>query len=96
MVHTLKRYLMLVTVGLTVAAVLDQLRRPEEARTWQGRVLGVPYDFRQPTLERFLNAWWNPDEPRLFLPRDFGIGWSINLHHLKTVLLEPARGNGDG
>jgi hypothetical protein len=80
-----------VTIALTVAAVLDQLRLPKAERTWHGRVFGVPYDFRRPTLERFLNAWWNPNEARMFTPRDFGVGWAINLHHTKLILFGPGK-----
>lgn len=39
----------------------------------------VPYDFRPPTLDRFRAAWWNPDDPRVFTPRDLGVGWAVNL-----------------
>ena len=65
---------------LAAAAVADQLRRPPEQRTWEGTVAGfVPYDFRMPTVERARSRWWNPDEPRLFVPQVFGVGWTINV-----------------
>ena len=36
-----------------VAAIYQELRKPPEARTWNGKVAGVvPYDFRIPTLDR--------------------------------------------
>jgi hypothetical protein len=60
--------------------VAQQLRRPAEDRTWQGKVLGlVPYDFRPPSFGRFVSRWFNPGDNRLFTEHAFGIGWSVNL-----------------
>jgi hypothetical protein len=47
-----------------------------------GRFLGIPYDWRRLTKARFKERWWNPDDPRLFTPKSFGWGWSINLARL--------------
>jgi hypothetical protein len=70
-------------IALGAVAVVEQLRRPSEERTWEGTVAGfVPYDFRVPTIQRARNRWWNPDEPRLFVPQVFGVGWTINLARL--------------
>ncbi|MDI3338898.1 MAG: DUF5808 domain-containing protein [Sphaerobacter sp.] len=79
-----------VMLGVAIAAVAQQLRRPAEERTWQGRVAFVPYDFRLPTLERIRQAWWNPDDERIITPRAFGIGWAINLYQLRRRLLMEA------
>lgn len=65
-----------------VAALADQLRRPAAERTWHGRVAGVPYDFRRPTLARLRATFWNPDNPSLLAPHAFGVGWSVNLYRL--------------
>jgi Family of unknown function (DUF5808) len=48
----------------------------------QGRLLGLPYDFRRPTMARLRARWWNPDEPRLFTPKAFGWGYDLNLYRL--------------
>jgi Family of unknown function (DUF5808) len=48
----------------------------------QGYFLGVPYDFRRPTLARLRARWWNPADPRLFTPKSFFFGWDINLYWL--------------
>ncbi len=48
-----------------------------------GTILGVPYDIRRPTMERFRERMWNPDDPRVIVPRVFGAGWDINLGRLK-------------
>jgi len=70
-------------IALAVVAIVEQLRRPSDERTWEGTVVGfVPYDFRPPTIERARSRWWNPDEPRLFVPQVFGVGWTINLSRL--------------
>ena len=47
-----------------------------------GKFLGVPYDWRRPTLARTKERWWNPDEPRLLTPKVFGWGWDLNLARL--------------
>jgi uncharacterized membrane protein len=47
-----------------------------------GRFLRIPYDWRRPTLARAKSRWWNPDDPRLVVPRWFGWGWDINLARL--------------
>jgi len=67
---------------LTMAAVAQELSKPEAERTWHGRVAGVPYDFRWPTLRRFREAYWNPDDPRVFTDRVVGIGWAVNFAQL--------------
>jgi hypothetical protein len=97
MLGGIKRLVFWLTLVLAAAAVVDQLRRPPEERTWHGEVFGVvPYDFRPPSLRRFLSAWWNPDDPRVFTPRDFGVGWAVNLPRLVQVVTGPAKRNGDG
>ena len=82
-----RRFMMGLSMGLTLAAVCQELRRHPEKRTWHGRVAGLmPYDFRPPTLERLRQAYWNPDEPRIFTDRALGIGWAINFYSLLQVL----------
>jgi hypothetical protein len=66
---------------LGIGAVVQQLRLPPQERTWHGRIMGVPYDFRPPTLERMRERWWNPNAG-LFTPHVFGVGWTLNLYRL--------------
>jgi uncharacterized membrane protein len=47
-----------------------------------GTFLGVPYDWRRPTLARAKQRWWNPDDPRLLTPKTFGWGYDVNLARL--------------
>ncbi|MBM4465896.1 MAG: hypothetical protein FJ014_10145 [Chloroflexi bacterium] len=85
----LRRFMMGIGMGLIATAVYQELQKPPEERTWHGQVGGlVPYDFRPPTLERVREAYWNPDEPRIFTNRVLGLGWAINLYSLLQVLSE--------
>ncbi len=61
-------------------AITQQLQRPPEERTWYGKIAGIPYDFRIPTVERIRATFWNKDTSQILLPQAFGIGWSINLY----------------
>ena len=83
----LRRAARLTVLALVVTAVATELAKPEEERTWHGRVLGVvPYDFRPPTWERIRSAYWNPDSAQLFSDRVFGVGWALNLYQAKVLL----------
>jgi hypothetical protein len=78
-----------VTLGTTVlsaVAVGRELRRPKKERTWQGNIGVVPYDFRAPTPKRIKRSLWAPDDPRVFVPRAFGIGWSVNFAAVKNAV----------
>ncbi len=82
-----RRVVKLAAIGLLLAAVLQEAARPPEERAWRGRVLGlVPYDFSPPTWERVRQAYWNPDDPRLFTDRVLGVGWAVNLHRARVLL----------
>ncbi len=84
-VRRTRRVIRLAVVGLVVAAVVTELRKPDEERTWHGRVGGVvPYDFRPPTWDKIRNAYWNPSS-ELFSDRVFGVGWAVNLHRAKEL-----------
>ena len=83
----MRRLVRVTVVALVVAAVVTELRKPEEDRTWQGRVGGfVPYDFRPPTWARIRDAYWNPHSEELFSDRVFGVGWAVNLYRAKELL----------
>lgn len=83
----LRNLIVLASLGLVVAALKQELDRPAEERRWHGTIAGlVPYDFRLPTPERFRQAWWNPDDERIFTPHAFGVGWSINFGRIAWLL----------
>jgi hypothetical protein len=83
----MRRLFRLAVIGLVVAAVATELAKPEQERTWHGKVGGVvPYDFRPPTWERIRSAYWNPDSDALLSDRVFGVGWAVNLYQAKVML----------
>jgi hypothetical protein len=76
-------------IALLGAAIVTELRKPSAERTWHGRLAGfVPYDLRPPTAGRVRAAWWNPDEPRIFTDRVFGVGWAVNVGRLVRLARE--------
>ena len=69
--------LLLAIVG--IVAVVQELRKPPEERTWHGKVADfIPYDFRMPTKERFREVYWNPDGP-ILSGKVWGTGWAPNF-----------------
>ncbi len=87
----LKKALFWFTVVIGALAVIDQLKLPPELRTWNGDVLGVPYDLRPPTPARIRSRWWNSHDHRLFVPRAFGVGWDINFHRLMELAMHAGK-----
>lgn len=57
----------------------DALSGPVESPEPQGRVLGMPYDFRGASVRRVGERIWNPADSRVFVPRLFGVGWTVNF-----------------
>jgi hypothetical protein len=84
----LKKLFQIVFAFLFAYAMLEQWSRDPKDRTWQGDAFGVPYDFRPPTPERFIQRWWNPEDERVLTPHFFGVGWSVNLYQLSQRLKE--------
>jgi hypothetical protein len=83
----LRRAIRVAGLGLLAVAIITELRKPRDARTWHGRIAGVvPYELRPPTLARARERWWNPSDPRLFTEHVFGVGWSVNLAWLSRKL----------
>lgn len=87
MPRRIRRLIRVARLGLTAAAIAQELRKPEAERTWQGLVAGiVPYDFRPPTFTRVRESYWNPEDERLFLPRPWGVGWAVNLFQARILM----------
>ena len=87
MPRRIRTLIRLARLGLSVAAIAQELQKPEAERTWNGLVAGfVPYDFRPPTFTRIRDAYWNPEDERLFLPRPWGVGWAVNLFHARLLM----------
>ena len=77
------RLIQVTAITLTMAAIFQELEKPEEEREWHGTIAKyVPYDFRLPTLEQLKETYWNPYDTRLFTQAAFGVGWAINLYAL--------------
>lgn len=57
----------------------------------QARVLGMPLDLRVPTAARVAARLWDPRDPRIIVPRIFGLGWTVNFGALavRLHLIEP-------
>ena len=52
----------------------------------QGTLLGIPYDWRIPTLAKIASRIANP-RAGMFSPKVFGWGWTLNLAHPGSWLL---------
>ncbi|KOU52606.1 DUF5808 domain-containing protein [Streptomyces sp. WM6378] len=61
------------------AALAKELSKSAAERTWTGRIVGLPYDFRPPTPGRLRREFWDPDNDALFTPHAFGVGYGVNL-----------------
>ena len=76
----------LVLASIGVFAIVQELRKPADERTWHGKVAGfIPYDFRKPTAERFRETYWNPDG-QIVSSRVWGVGWALNLGAVKKLI----------
>jgi hypothetical protein len=51
-----------------------------------GVFLGAPYNWNKPSWQAIKGRIWNPKDPRLFPPKAFGWGWTINLYQLFRLL----------
>lgn len=83
---TVNKYWRLALAIIGLIAVIQELRKPAEERTWHGKVADfVPYDFRMPTLERVRSTYWNPEGP-IIAGKVFGVGWAPNLGALNKLV----------
>ena len=82
---TAKDFWRLILLIVAVIAVVGELRKSPEDRTWHGKVGDViPYDFRKPTADKFRETYWNPEGP-LMGGKAWGIGWAPNFGALKKL-----------
>ena len=47
-----------------------------------GRFVGMPYDWRKPSLAHIRARAWNPRDRRLLTPKTFGWGYDVNHYEL--------------
>ncbi|MBI4898954.1 MAG: hypothetical protein HY829_00590 [Actinobacteria bacterium] len=59
------------------ATVLDAYATDEEGEA--PTVFGVPWETRGPTDPAVRSRIWDPADPRVLVPRMFGLGWTVNL-----------------
>ncbi len=52
------------------------------ARQPRGRFRGIPFNWSPPSKHDVGRGLWDPDDPRLITPKNFGWGYSINLASL--------------
>ncbi len=72
--------------GIREALGTAPLSEAEAGPQPQGRLLGMPYDFRGASVDRIGNRLWNTEDPRIFMPRLFGLGWTVNFGALAVKL----------
>ena len=76
----MKKLLMMGTAAIAGLAVVREVRKPADQRTWEGEMFGfLPYDFRPPTMDRMRERMWNPKEGHIITPMVFGLGWTLNF-----------------
>ena len=82
---------LLVICGALIAIVLILFWHPQRSRT-----RASPPADRQPTSAIFRDdeRYWsggifynNPDDPAVFVPKRFGLGWTVNFGHPQGKLL---------
>jgi hypothetical protein len=49
----------------------------------RGSFLGIPFDFRRPSLKRAISAHWQPTAGML-VRKPFGIGYTLNLANWRS------------
>lgn len=87
MIRRIRRLVKIAAFAVFVVAISQEMSKPEDERTWRGKVGVVPYDFNPPTWDRLLSAYWNPKDDRLFTERVFGVGWAINFYRVRELML---------
>src|SRR5438128_61964 len=81
----LGRLLRAAALFLALAAVAQELSKPEGQRSWHGRIAGVPYDFRFPTLKRCTDAYWNPTHDPSVTALAVRNAWSVTCRRRRPV-----------
>lgn len=64
----------------------DALAEETSSADARWRLLGMPVETRGPVSAHVRSRTWDPASPRLFVPRLFGLGWTLNLGALAVRL----------
>ena len=82
---------LLLMAGLLIAAILILFWHPQPSRTKSSTYADRR---RTDTIFRDDDRYWsggvlynNPDDPALFVPKRFGLGWTINFGHPQAKLV---------
>jgi hypothetical protein len=59
--------------------VLEAFARSEDPADGEGDVFGVPFETRGATDPAVRSRIWAPSDPRILVPRMFGLGWAVNF-----------------
>ena len=81
----MRRLALTILAGFWLVVLFRMLERRGLAQP-QGSILGVLYDFRLPTVERLTAQYWNTGNPRVIVPRVFGVGFGLNFGALARRL----------
>lgn len=84
--NALRKLTLAAILSITALAILEQLVRDPRYRDWHGTILGIPYDFRLPTIERARAAVWSEESDHLLSPHVFGVGWTVNVGRVYALL----------
>lgn len=57
----------------------DKNEQDKDVKYW----MGLPYRWNS---KKMFQDLWNEKEPRVFPPKQFGVGWGINFHALVKKL----------
>lgn len=58
----------------------DDQEKPSADTSDARKVLGIPHDWSRPTVQRAKSRLYNSEDVRLFPPKSFGAGWTINFY----------------
>jgi hypothetical protein len=84
----LRGFIFGVMVGLTAAAIGEELKRPAEQREWRGTVAGVPYNFRLHEWSDVAKEYWDQSSDQILTPHAIGLGWGVNFAAVAKRLRE--------
>ena len=76
---------MLLRIGMILFATATVMYAVRNKKS-HGTFLKVPFDFRVPTPQKVRKHIWNPEDPRLFTPHIFGIGWVPNVYQVMQLV----------
>ncbi len=78
--------LVVMAVGGLVALHRSRVHAGITSMARRGKFMGMPYDWRRPTVDRFKREVWNQQERRVLVPKSYGWGYGLNLAELKRRL----------